>query len=229
MGRVREALERLGLDEELLDWADTHGDDLAEAWASCPRGDWLLRIALRVGVDRRLVVRAAALCVSPTLRLLPSNEQRPALALTAAQRWCEGETNDAACFAAAFAASNAANESFGGSGSRARAAKAAACVAFACDAAADLAYYAERAYAAEALHLAASSFDQADRAHAAFTQTVRTIIPFDWVGDRVEPAIRASQMPPPPERDPLRESHVKGPSFGEESSPRMWFDPDGVA
>ena len=102
-----------------------------------------------------------------------------------------------------------------------------ACVAFACDEDADLAYYSERAYPANALNLAARSTGEVERAQRAFADTVRAMIPFAAVQPKVEPAVRASQMPPP--LDPMRQSHVRGPGFAPESSPNIWFDPDTQA
>lgn len=46
----------------LIEWADDHSDP-AEAWSRCPRADWMLLIAGRLPVDRRVLVTAAGACV----------------------------------------------------------------------------------------------------------------------------------------------------------------------
>jgi hypothetical protein len=226
MGSVHDTLRALGLDEELHGLASGEDDDLERVWNECTRGDQLLRLALRVGVDRRLLVRAGCHCVERFLRRLPSNERRPKRALTHARRWAEGECTAAECWAAAFAASGAAKNTYGGSGPMADIASAAASLAFACDDEADIAYYSERAYAPNALWLVArASGDEGPTQHA-FAHIVRVMIPYDAVAPMVAPAVRASQMPPP-NRDPLRESHVRT-IFAEESSPHVWFDPEDL-
>lgn len=53
-------LRDLGACSDAIAWV---GDrDLAAAWAECQRGDWMLWLAARFGVDRRLIeeVRTAA-------------------------------------------------------------------------------------------------------------------------------------------------------------------------
>ncbi|AUX33312.1 uncharacterized protein SOCE836_054680 [Sorangium cellulosum] len=58
-------LLRLGACEEGRAWA--RGKALAEAWGTCARGDWLMWLAVRVGVDRRRIVLAACACARLTL------------------------------------------------------------------------------------------------------------------------------------------------------------------
>jgi hypothetical protein len=65
--------------------------DPATAWAECRRGDWLLWLAARAGVDRRLVVLAACDCVEPALVHVPAGELRPAEAIRVARAWARGE------------------------------------------------------------------------------------------------------------------------------------------
>lgn len=101
-------LATLGADARLVEWAGTR--TLAETWADCEQGEWLLWLAARAGVDRRLVVRAACEIARTTLRHVPVCEDRPRLAIDAAEAWARGEatidevrTTAAAAFAAAFA------------------------------------------------------------------------------------------------------------------------------
>lgn len=72
------------------------GRDLATAWAECGRGDWMLWLAARAGVDRRMVVAACCACVRPLL--LPripafSGQQLARYATETVERWCRGEAS----------------------------------------------------------------------------------------------------------------------------------------
>jgi hypothetical protein len=64
---------------------------VAQAWAECSRGDWLIWWAERTGVDRRLVVRAACACARLALPYVPEGEDRPRLAIETAEAWARGE------------------------------------------------------------------------------------------------------------------------------------------
>jgi len=52
-------LERAGGQRDVIAWAEAFGDDWAALWRECPRGDWLLAIALRRGVSPERVLLAA--------------------------------------------------------------------------------------------------------------------------------------------------------------------------
>ncbi|MCA9605121.1 MAG: hypothetical protein KC619_05980 [Myxococcales bacterium] len=52
------ALRSRGASRELVRWAEPFGDDLDAAWAACPRAEWLIEIAARVGVSPIRVVAA---------------------------------------------------------------------------------------------------------------------------------------------------------------------------
>lgn len=70
--------------------ADTPGTP-AELWAACTRGDWLLWVAMRAGVDRRVVVLAACDCAETAAPHLTDSARGPALAaLEVARRWARG-------------------------------------------------------------------------------------------------------------------------------------------
>lgn len=53
-------------------WLDTLPEDatIAEAYAACPRGEWLLTTAAQVGINRAAVVQAASACVLSALPTL---------------------------------------------------------------------------------------------------------------------------------------------------------------
>lgn len=64
--------------------------DAKTAWEECPRGDWLLWFAGRLGVPRKLLVRSACDCAERALRYVPDGEDRPRKAIETARRWCDG-------------------------------------------------------------------------------------------------------------------------------------------
>ncbi len=62
-----------------------------EAWETCPDARWMLHAAASVGVDRRLVVRAACACARTALDRIPTWEERPRRAIETAEAWTRGE------------------------------------------------------------------------------------------------------------------------------------------
>ena len=84
-------LRELDACSSAIEWV---GDrDPATAWAECPRGDWLLWVAGRLGADRRTIVLAACACARDALRFVPSGETRPLAAIETAERWVRGEAS----------------------------------------------------------------------------------------------------------------------------------------
>ena len=125
------------------------------AWTECPRGDWLLWLAERVGVDRRTLVLAACDCARTVLHLVRADEDRPRLAIETAERWARGEATLEEVRAADADAYAAYDAAYAGA-----AAAAAAAAAYAADddaAAAAAASAAAAAYAAAA----AAAYDAA--------------------------------------------------------------------
>jgi len=53
-------LEAQGAHNDLVQWAAAHGEDWEALWNGCPRGDWLLAIAARAGVEPMALTRASA-------------------------------------------------------------------------------------------------------------------------------------------------------------------------
>ena len=74
--------------QECLVWY--HGQDSQEAWQTCERGDWMLWVAARLGVDRKLIVLAACDCAETALHFVDPLEIRPKEAVATARRWCQG-------------------------------------------------------------------------------------------------------------------------------------------
>jgi len=82
-------LVSIGAHTEAIEWAGNRRT-LKQVWADCPRADWLIWVALKAGVARRIAVRAACDCVRTTLCYVPKGEDRPRLAIEAAEAWCQG-------------------------------------------------------------------------------------------------------------------------------------------
>jgi len=78
-----------GACDESIEWARGRRVD-GRAWRACRRADWLLWIAVRVGVDRRAIVLAACACARTSLRFVPKSERRPLVAIQTAERWARG-------------------------------------------------------------------------------------------------------------------------------------------
>ena len=101
---------------EAVDWIEAHpGMTFERAWAECPRGDWMLWIAARLGVERKTLVLAACACARLALKFVKPGEERPLRCIETTARWARGEativevcTARAAATAAAYAATPAA-------------------------------------------------------------------------------------------------------------------------
>jgi len=119
---------------------------LAQAWDDCERGDWLLWLCAKAGVDKKKIVLAACGCARLVLHLVAEDEPRPRLAIETAEAWCRGEAtihDVKAAYAAAYAAS-----AYAAYADAAYAAAYAAYAAYAgADAAAAYAAFADAAYA----------------------------------------------------------------------------------
>ena len=93
---------------EVIKWHESqHGSDY-DRWQRCPRGDWLLWLAGRAGVDRRSMVLAACAIAREVLHLVPADEPRPLYAIEAAEAWARGEVTLAQVGSAAAARARAA-------------------------------------------------------------------------------------------------------------------------
>lgn len=189
---VSTLLSRLEIAGLAAEWAETEERSLAVAWATCPRGDWLLDIVAHLELDRRAIVRAASDCV---LLALPHAAAEPAAraAWEIARRWIDRQANGAECWAAGAAARQLA-ETLGSSAPRTAAAlSAAAALAFACDDRAEAAFWAQRAYVAEcAAHAAAANAQGSAAAARRTADLVREHFPFESVA---KPIALASRTP----------------------------------
>ena len=103
-------LERLNACRDAVKYVRTQ-KSAVDAWNNCPRGDWMLWIASRLKVDKRLLTLAKGHCAKTVLHLM--QDQRSIDAVNAAIDYGNGliDNNqlaaayaDAAAAAAAYAA-----------------------------------------------------------------------------------------------------------------------------
>ena len=101
MKSTKDILTELGACAEAVKWAGRKTPK--KAWETCKRGDWLLWIADKLNVGRKLLVLAACACARTALKYVPAGEERPRLAIEAAERWADNPTekNKVAAWAAA--------------------------------------------------------------------------------------------------------------------------------
>jgi len=106
MKSTKDILTKLGACTEAVKWAGrkTH----KKAWGTCQRGDWLLWIAGKLNVDRKLLVLAACGCARTALKYIPAGEDRPRIAIETAEAWTRGEATIGQVRTAAAAARAAA-------------------------------------------------------------------------------------------------------------------------
>ena len=69
---IVEWLRAAGAQNDVISWAEQHASSWQAFWEQCPRGDWLLGVAARLGVARRQVLEAAAACWPVLEPYLPS-------------------------------------------------------------------------------------------------------------------------------------------------------------
>lgn len=85
-------LDALPACAEAREWARATPGTPEELWSTCPRGDWLLWLAMRAGVDRRVVVLAACDCAeTATPHLADSSRGLALTALEVTRKWARGE------------------------------------------------------------------------------------------------------------------------------------------
>jgi hypothetical protein len=86
MKTLREILYEHNCDDEsAIAWSDGYGTAFAQAWDECPFGPGMVAFCMRIGVDKKRVIRAAAACVEGVIDLVPAGEPAPAESLEAAK------------------------------------------------------------------------------------------------------------------------------------------------
>ena len=81
-------------------------DTFEQAWNACERGDWMLWIAAKVGVDKRILTLAKGLCAETVIHLM--KDERSIKAVKTAIAYGKGEATDEELPAAAADADAAA-------------------------------------------------------------------------------------------------------------------------
>jgi hypothetical protein len=192
----REYLRSIYACSDALDWLGDRSS--REAWEACERPDWMLELCGRLSVDPRLIVLCATGCARSVLHLVPAGEDRPRLAIEAAEAWAYGrgssdagngapqaaaESAESAAWAAVRGAPWAADIAVMGAAAwAATAATAARTAESAARGAARAADWAATALAAEATEAAGEA---TLAAHRRYAQDIRGIIPWEHVADRL--------------------------------------------
>ena len=181
--KFRDKLIEMDACREAVEWVNRKS--LKTAWAKCEQADWMLWLAGRLEIDRKVLVLCACDIAETALKHIPDGEDRPAKAIEVTRAWVDGkatiqEVREArkSAYAAAYAAATATDA--------ADAYAAVTDAAYAAYAAANDAAYA--AYAAATDAAAAAATDAAAAAYADDDDTrkelanlVRKRIPYDMI------------------------------------------------
>jgi len=92
--------------EDAQAWIKETGYNLQTAWARCTRADWMLWWLAHTDYPRPKLVKLTCQCARTALQYVPQGEDRPRLAIEAAEKWADDPTeeNRTAVYAAANAA-----------------------------------------------------------------------------------------------------------------------------
>jgi hypothetical protein len=154
-----EKLKQLNVCYGALNWVEENNlNTIEEIVSKCERGDWLLWLSNKLGIDIKPITLAKALCAKTVIHLM--KDERSIKAIEVAERFGKGEVTIEELNAAAYAADAAATAA-AATAADAAATDAAATAADAADAA-DAAYAAAAyaAYAAAAADAAAKKENQ---------------------------------------------------------------------
>lgn len=84
---VHAFLVEQGAHNDFVEWARAFGGDVSQLWERCPRGDWLLALAARLGTPTRLLVVAACGCARHALDHLPPEHEAVGACLEELAAW----------------------------------------------------------------------------------------------------------------------------------------------
>lgn len=87
---------------EALVWMD--GKSVRECWQTCEIGEWMMWALDKSGYDRKKLLLLACRLAKRALKYVPKGENRPRLAIEAAEGWVEGRVTAAAMHGASLAA-----------------------------------------------------------------------------------------------------------------------------
>ena len=170
---MKELLIKLNACNEARKWASNKSID--EIWATCHRGDWMLWLARKLNIDKRVLTLAKGHCANTVRHLM--KDERSIAAVDMAIKYGEGNATDSELAAAAAAAAYAADAAaYAAYAAYAAAAYAADAAAYAAADDADAAAYAAAAYAAYDATAAARKKSQ-----QATAEICRKYIPLDLI------------------------------------------------
>jgi len=88
---VSRRLEAMGAHRDVVAYAEPFADDAARFWAECPRGDWLLGIAIRAGAPRLATLRASLEIAGLSVDHLPDDDVLARSVLASMARLASGD------------------------------------------------------------------------------------------------------------------------------------------
>ena len=100
---MKELLIKLNACNEAREWASNKSID--EIWATCHRGDWMLWLARKLDIDKRVLTLAKGHCANTVRHLM--KDERSIAAVDMAIKYGEGNATDSELAAAADAAYDA--------------------------------------------------------------------------------------------------------------------------
>ena len=97
--------------KESISWIQQNNiQSLEEAWNACERGDWLLWMATKLGIDERKLALCAALCAHTVIQYMQDSRSRNAVRI--AFLWGRGKATDEELSSAGSAAWSASLAAF---------------------------------------------------------------------------------------------------------------------
>ena len=105
---MKELLKKLNACQPAREWASNKSID--EIWATCHRGDWMLWLARKLDIDKRVLTLAKGHCANTVRHLM--KDERSITAVDMAIKYGEGNATDSELAAAADAAYDAADAAY---------------------------------------------------------------------------------------------------------------------
>lgn len=97
MASISRWLQEEGASNDLVQWAAPYRNNWADLWEGCPRGDWLLAIAVKLNVPPLKLAQAAGKCARLALLYIPEPEVLPGEALDLLDAVGRGEAEAVDC------------------------------------------------------------------------------------------------------------------------------------
>jgi hypothetical protein len=96
---IERQLQALGAQHDLVQWASPYGQDWNALFTACPRADWILGLAAKLGAKRESLALAAIGCTRVALGYLPEPNLVVEQALSVLEAWTRAEASPDACAA----------------------------------------------------------------------------------------------------------------------------------